>query len=207
MQLNQLYESLKDSAYDNKSVLFFVIIALISTLLWLPGDVALEALEYNRGEIGSGQIWRLLSGHFVHSNGWHLLLNIASLVLIGLLFSQHLTSLSWSIIFIISGLLISACYYWIAPQFEYYVGLSAILYAVIIVGAMLDLREQPLIATIVLVVVTGRVIWQQFYGSVDSLASIIEDRVAIESHLFGIASGYLQGIVLLARQYYLSNKN
>jgi len=190
--------------FDNKSLLFFFSIAIISTTLWLLGESTLNALMYHRSGIKAGEIWRILSGHIVHSNGWHLLLNLASLMMIGLLFSQHLTRLVWLLSFVLSGLMISACYFWIAPEYEYYVGLSAVLYAVIIIGAILDIKEQPLIAVIILVIVTARVIWQQYSGSLDSLAELIEDRVAIESHLFGIGSGYVLGILLLIKQRYFS---
>ena len=185
----------------NKSFYFFIIIALISSLLWLSGNSALETLSYDRDAVNTGEVWRLISGHFVHSNGWHLLLNLASLMMIGLLFSQHLTISLWIFSFFTSGLFISACYYYIAPQYQTYIGLSAILYGVIIIGALLDLKEQTLIATLVLLVVTGRVVWQQYSGSVESLADLIESRVAIESHLFGIISGYLLGAIFLYRQY------
>jgi rhomboid family GlyGly-CTERM serine protease len=186
---------------NNKSLLFFVFTGITSTVFWLLGDSTLNALMYHRSGIASGEFWRVLSGHLVHSNGWHLLLNLASLLMVGLLFSQHLTRLFWLLIFTLSGLMISACYFWIAPEYEYYVGLSAVLYAVIIIGALLDIKEQPLIAVIVLVVVTARVIWQQYSGSIGSLAELIEDRVAIESHLFGICTGYILGIILLLKQH------
>ncbi|MFT5520468.1 MAG: rhomboid family GlyGly-CTERM serine protease [Enterobacterales bacterium] len=189
---------------NNKSLLFFIFTGMTSTLLWLLGEPTLNVLMYHRSGIASGELWRVLSGHIVHSNGWHLLLNLASLLMIGLLFSQHLTRLFWLLVFTLSGLMISACYFWIAPEYEYYVGLSAVLYAVIIIGALLDIKEQPLIAVIVLVVVTARVIWQQYSGSMDSLAELIEDRVAIESHLFGICTGYVIGLTLMLRQRYLS---
>jgi rhomboid family GlyGly-CTERM serine protease len=189
---------------NNKSLLFFIFTGVTSTLLWLLGEPTLNALMYHRSGIASGELWRIFSGHIVHSNGWHLLLNLASLLMIGLLFSQHLTRFFWLLVFVLSGLMISACYFWIAPEYEYYVGLSAVLYAVIIIGALLDIKEQPLIAVIVLAVVTTRVIWQQYSGSMDSLADLIEDRVAIESHLFGICTGYVLGIILLLKQRYFS---
>jgi rhomboid family GlyGly-CTERM serine protease len=177
--------------------MFFILTGITSTLLWMLGDSALIALRYDRSGIFSGQLYRLLSGHIVHSNGWHLLLNLTSLGMIGLLFSQHLSRRIWLFVFVLSALIISTCYLWIAPEYEYYVGLSAVLYAVIIIGALLDIKEQPLIAMIILLLVSG---------SMDSLAMLIEDRVAIESHLFGICTGYFLGIILVIKQRYLMNK-
>jgi rhomboid family GlyGly-CTERM serine protease len=194
------------SFFYNKALMFFILTGITSTLLWMLGDSALIALRYDRSGIFSGQLYRLLSGHIVHSNGWHLLLNLTSLGMIGLLFSQHLSRRIWLFVFVLSALIISTCYLWIAPEYEYYVGLSAVLYAVIIIGALLDIKEQPLIAMIILLLVSARVIWQQYSGSMDSLAMLIEDRVAIESHLFGICTGYFLGIILVIKQRYLMNK-
>ncbi len=190
---------------SNKSLFFFISIALLISVLWILGEPTLEALMYHRQAIAEGQYWRFITGHLVHSNGWHLLLNLASLIMIGLLFNHHLSITFWFIVFVVSAFLISAAYFWYAPEFDYYVGLSAVLYAAIIIGALLDLKEQPLIAAIILIVVTGRVIWQQYAGSVDGLAEIIDSRVAIESHLFGIISGYLIGMILVWRQRLISN--
>ena len=184
----------------SKSFLLFIIIALIITLLWLLGKSTLENLMYHREAIIDGQYWRFISAHLVHSNGWHLLLNLASLLMIGWLFSQHLSVILWLLVFVCAALSISAAYFWIAPEFDYYVGISAVLYAVIIVGALLEIKQQPLMATVILLVVTGRVIWQQFSGSVDALAELIDQRVAIESHLFGIITGYILGLAILLWQ-------
>ncbi len=180
--------------------------AVIVTALWLMGESATNMLNYHRSAIADGQIWRLLTGHLIHSNLWHLLLNLASLLMIGWLFSQHLTYKIWIIIFTLSALMISFAYYFTAPQFEYYVGLSAILYAVIIIGALLDIKHQPMIAGLILLVVTGRVIWQQIYGTADDLEQLIEQRVAVESHLFGIITGYFQGLILLLREKLMREK-
>ncbi len=180
--------------------------AVIVIVLWLMGESASNIFIYHRSGIAEGQIWRLFTGHLIHSNLWHLLLNLASLMMIGWLFSEHLTCKIWVIVFSLSALMISFAYYFTAPQFEYYVGLSAILYAVIIIGALLDIKHQPMIAGLILLVVTGRVIWQQLYGTADELEQLIEQRVAVESHLFGIITGYLLGLVLFWREKFWPGK-
>jgi len=191
--------------FQSNSFLLFIGIAVIAILIWLGGDQSLGLLRYDASAINDGQYWRAITGHIVHSNGWHLLLNLASLIMIGTLFSERLTAKMWLLVFSLSALAVSACYFWLAPEFGYYVGLSAVLYGVIIIGALLDIKQQPFTGWVVLVFVTARVIWQQYSGSVDSLAEIIEDRVAIESHLFGISTGYVLGLLLLWRQRKMPN--
>ena len=186
--------------FQSSSFLAFIGIAVIATLIWLGGEQSHELLRYDASAVARGEFWRVLTGHIVHSNGWHLLLNLASLIMIGTLFSEHLSAKLWILAFSLSAVSVSACYFWLTPEFRYYVGLSAVLYGVIIIGALLDIKGQPLTGWVVLVFVTARVIWQQYSGSMDSLAEIIEDRVAVESHLYGIVTGYILGGLLLLRQ-------
>lgn len=181
-------------------------IAVIIIGLWFGGDDWVRALEYHGDKIANGEFWRFLTGHLVHSNTWHMLLNLSSLVFIGLLFSSLLSGVVWALAFLFCSLLVSACYWFITPEFKIYVGLSAALYGVIIIGALQDLRENKMIAGALLVIVTGRVIWQQFDGASDSLAVMVESRVAIESHLYGISAGYLFSLLhyLFYRYYHNS---
>lgn len=180
----------------NSGQRLFVVLMVIISLLWLAGDSWRQALEYNRAEIADGDIWRIISGHLVHSNGWHLLLNISSLGLIGLLFGSQLNARLWAVAFVFCGLVVSGAYWFISPEYNSYVGLSAALYGVIIIGALEDLQENPWIAAALLLIVTGRVIWQQFDGASPELAELVESRVAIESHLYGMLAGYFYALLL-----------
>ena len=176
--------------------LWFIFMGLVICLTFLFGDAGRESLEYHHSKIIAGELWRLITGHLVHSNLWHLILNLASLTLIATLFGTLLNFKQWFFGFLFSGLFVSACYIVISPQFESYVGLSAVLYGAIIIGALLDLGKNIWIAVALLVIVTGRVIWQQFDGASIELAEMVGTRVAIESHLYGIISGYLYGLTM-----------
>jgi len=180
-----------------QSRFWFIIVAVIVSLLWLGGTELSNQLAFHRLLIIEGEFWRLISGHLVHSNTWHYLLNLASLTMIALLFGSLMSNINWSFAFLFCALFVSGCYLVLAPQYTSYVGLSAVLYGVIIVGALLDLKDNKLVAIILLLVVTGRVIWQQFDGPSEELAELVNNRVAVESHLFGIISGYLFGLYKL----------
>jgi rhomboid family GlyGly-CTERM serine protease len=169
---------------------WFLSMMILISLLWLGGDSLRDMLAYQQQAVHDGQVWRLITGHLVHSNLWHLLLNLASLTLIGVLFGNRLSGLQWASCFIYCALVVSGLYLVIATEYSTYVGLSAVLYGAIIVGALEDFKDNKFIAGMLLVIVTARVIWQQFEGPPEALAEMINDRVAIESHLFGLASGY-----------------
>jgi rhomboid family GlyGly-CTERM serine protease len=176
--------------------LLFIGIGLLCTVIFLIGEPLRTWLLFEKTPVVDGELWRVITGHLIHTNHWHLLLNLASLTMIGMLFQSCLTTLEWLLSFIGSALFISICYLWLDDAFDHYMGLSAVLYGVIIIGALFDLKAHRYIASIILVVVTGRVIWQQLSGGVEDLATLIEARVAIESHFYGICSGYFIALVI-----------
>ena len=152
-------------------IVLFASVGLLIALTWLLGDSGVRVLQLDPEGIGEAEFWRLLTGHLVHTNLWHLLLNIASLTLIALLFSALLSVKEWTAVFIASALMISSAYLLFSPGFDHYVGLSAVLYAVIIIGACFDIKTHP-----------------------------VNARVAIESHLYGVVSGYLlAGMLFIVR--------
>ncbi len=49
----------------------------------------LDLFSFNRIAIEKGEWWRLVTGHFVHSDNQHLLWNIVALALLGAMLEQH----------------------------------------------------------------------------------------------------------------------
>jgi len=122
-----------------KYALMPLIIAVISGVLFLFQEYTLPVLEFSRSAIEHGEWWRLITGNFMHSNHWHLLLNLGGLLLatllVGHLFSwQHFLSL-----FISNGLMVGVLIYYFNPDISYYVGLSGYLHGLFIYGALLGI--------------------------------------------------------------------
>ena len=57
----------------------------VAALLALTDDWGRELLRYDRFAIASGELWRLVSGHFVHLAWSHFALNAAALILVSYL--------------------------------------------------------------------------------------------------------------------------
>ena len=55
-----------------------IFVALLVLLHLLPESFR-SVLEYHRAE--PEQLWRALTGHFLHSNHWHLVMNLGALLL------------------------------------------------------------------------------------------------------------------------------
>lgn len=111
--------------------------AAIAAGLWLLLGPAPQALVFDRGAIADGELWRLVTGHLVHSDGRHALWDIGALVLIAYLMADQ----GWRREAIAAGagmLAVNICLWWGLPELERYCGLSGVLNALVVV-ALADL--------------------------------------------------------------------
>jgi len=97
--------------------------ALMILLQW----VGPEMLRYDPQAIREGELWRLLSGHLVHANGRHLLLNLTGLLLCQALTGVNWSLWQWSLRILLLALLISLAL-WFQPRLHWYVGFSGVLF-------------------------------------------------------------------------------
>jgi rhomboid family GlyGly-CTERM serine protease len=105
-----------------------------------------EAWVFDRAAIVQGEWWRLITGHWVHSDLVHASWDIAALLLLGTLFEARL---QWRLplALLVATVGVDAWLWWGDPALQYYCGLSGILNSLLIVGLLQlwrDLRH-PLI--------------------------------------------------------------
>lgn len=155
-------------------------------------------LEFNRQAITDGQWWRLISGHLVHTNSWHLLMNLAGFILILLLHGMYYSARSLITLFIAGDLLIGLTLYWFSPEIQIYLGLSGFLHALLVCGCLIDIQRNWSSGWLILVATFGKVLWEQYQGASQDIATLIGAEVAIDAHLYGA----LVGLVLFAGWYF-----
>jgi rhomboid family GlyGly-CTERM serine protease len=107
-----------------------VAIALLALHAFAPGD----ALEYQRGALAR-QPWRVFTGHLVHINWPHALINAAALWIVARLYAPDLSAARQAIALAASALAISAAFAWLYPAIEWYRGLSGALHGLFFAGA------------------------------------------------------------------------
>ncbi|WP_020558953.1 rhombosortase [Thiofilum flexile] len=160
---------------------------LVLSLVLVVAQWSPEWLYYERTKLAQGELWRLVSGHFTHSNAAHLSLNLVGFWLWRLLqpatLPQHrILSLS-----LLLALIISLLFWFTLPQLHWYVGFSGILYSLFgaWVGYLLYTREY-LIGSILGLTLIGKTLWDATHP--DNLSQqLIAVPVVYQAHLYGLA--------------------
>ncbi|GAA4873335.1 rhombosortase [Ferrimonas pelagia] len=176
-----------------------LLLTLLALLCWLwPGSH--ENLIWSRQALAQDQWWRMWTGHLLHSNTHHLLLNLAGLAAIFALHQPHYRTLPMLTLSVLLMGLISLGIWWGVPGIERYVGLSALLHGLFTWGALQDIRRGWRSGWLLLLGVIAKVGWEQFSGGSESTSALIDARIAVESHLLGVVSALF--IFLLLRLYH-----
>ena len=181
-------------------------VIILSLLAYFFEHELLNSLVYQRELINQGELWRMLTGHFFHTNNNHLLLNLAGLILLWSLHGQYYQLNNYVLLFVFSGLFISTYLYYLSPQLIQYVGLSGILHSVFIWGAIKDIQHKIKSGYLLLIGVLIKVTHEQFYGASDHVMKLINANVAIEAHLAGVIAGIIFIVLIYLSNFFLLKK-
>lgn len=176
------------------------IILTVSTLLFLSQENSNQWLAYYHNGIAKGQIWRLLTAHFCHTNGYHLLLNATGLVVVVALFLETFTHYSLLLMLLTIGLFISLCLYWIEPNLQWYVGLSGVLHGLFAFGVCDELKKRDKWGVILGLGFITKVAYEQLNGPSATTEALIGATVLINAHLYGAIAGVIYYICLSTHQ-------
>ncbi len=173
-----------------------IFVALLVLLHLLPESFR-SVLEYHRAE--PDQLWRALTGHFLHSNHWHLVMNLGALLLMLMLHQLYYNLKSLALLLVSGCVAISVLLYLFSPDIQIYVGLSGWLHCFITTGALLDIKHKIQSGWLILLGVIAKVTYEQWQGPDAELAALIDANVAIDAHLYGVICGLLLGVVFVCR--------
>lgn len=176
----------------------YAALALSMIVLALIPDNWQTALQYQRSALEQGQLWRALSGHLLHANHWHLLLNLAGLLLAFLLHGRYFSARQLLLQWLVFSLVISVLLYLFATNIHSYVGLSGVLHAMLTLGAIKDVQQRDHSGYLLLTGLIAKVAYEQWQGPDAELASLIGADVAIDAHLYGVITGLLLALALKA---------
>ncbi|WP_159534524.1 MULTISPECIES: rhombosortase [unclassified Alteromonas] len=168
-----------------------LILALCAIVAFFLEPLSGKWLAYDRFAIQGLETWRLLSGNIVHTNGYHLLLNLSGLTLLWALHGEHYRIGRFLKVFVWCSLGTSAGLYLFSEDLIWYAGLSGALHGIFVWGALMDIMNKMRSGWILLGGVALKVIYEQVSGSSAQVAALIDAKVAIDSHLFGALSGLI----------------
>lgn len=179
---------------------FPITVSLIVLLVGIGADTASQALQFYRPGILAGQWWRILTGHLVHLNWGHLVLNIAGLILVWAFFHATIVRTYWYAVFLLCLLINGLLLFFLDEDLVAYVGLSGVLHGLFIFGGLCELRLRLWRNAIVLLaVVWGKLLWEQFMGSLPGTTDLAGGSVYVNAHLYGAYAGVVAAIALPRR--------
>jgi len=176
-----------------------LLIATILILLETGRDVAFNLLCYDRSAIKEGQIWRLLSGHFIHLSWSHLGMNLAGLIFLWLFVEEWLTTRELLLNIFFSGLIISLCLLALNREILQYAGFSGILHGLWVAGALAGIRARRGEAYFLLAILVFKLAWEQLSGPLPTPVRISGNYIAVDAHLYGAIAGLIAANLMLHR--------
>ena len=155
-------------------------------------------LAYQRELILDGQWWRLVTGNLLHTNLWHLLMNLAGMWVIVALHEQHYRLKALSLLLVCLCLLQGLGLLIFYPALIGYVGLSGVLHGLFAYGAVFDIRDGYKSGYLLLLGIIAKVAYEQYFGASVEVTALIDARVATEAHLIGMLTGMSCALIVIA---------
>ena len=171
----------------HSSHILWLLLFLISFLLQAFDQA--DVWRFNRKLVEQGDAWLLFSGHIVHLNWSHWLLNMAGLAIVAFFFSAHASIKQWLLVIVISACVISAGLWWWMLDIRSYVGFSGVLHGLFLYGALREIRFYPVSGYVLVTVLLAKLSWEFFYGALPGSEEMAGGRVLTEAHLLGAIGG------------------
>lgn len=161
----------------------------VAVAIALLGDDGRELFRYDRNAIASGEVWRLLTGHFAHLGVAHLLMNAAGLVLVWVLVGAAASQTGWLLVTFVLVATIDLGFWFLDPQLNWYVGLSGLLHGLLVYGLVLEWKAARLEHGLLLLGIGAKLIYEQVSGPLPGSAETASGPVVVNAHLYGAIGG------------------
>ena len=179
---------------------FPLLLISFSLLLAVFGENATKYFMYDRNAIYNGELWRIITAHFVHIGWEHLLMNLLAFVIIWFLIREFLTTFMCYLILLISTIGISIFFYFFMDKLQWYVGLSGVLHSFLAYGVVVGSKRKKEFI-LLLILILFKIIYEQFYGSAN--LDIMNGKVVVNSHLYGVGIGVSCALLfIIFKRYY-----
>jgi len=147
---------------------------------------------YTRETVSQGEVWRIITSQFVHTNWPHYLLNISSVWLFAFLFYTTISFKTFTINLLLLAIAVGACLHIWEPQILWYAGLSGAIYGLYLIGAHSALKNDDyLIGIGTALLILAKVVFDHWFGPIQDNSELIEARVVTEAHVYGVLAALI----------------
>ncbi len=175
------------------------VLIISSGIIELFGDSGRSFLQFDRAAISAGELWRLISGHFVHLGPNHFFLNAFGLVLVWFLVGMRFRLRQWLIVIAVSIAGIDAGLWFFDAQLTWYVGMSGFLHGMLAAGIVKGFPAVPREAMLIGVVVVVKIMFEQLVGPLPGSEQSAGGDVVVNAHLYGVLAGVATAAVFWNR--------
>ena len=156
------------------------------------------ALEFDRQQILSGEIWRIWTGHLVHTNMLHLSLNIVAALIIYFAFFTKIKLCELLACGFVFSVLISVALLCVVPGLDWYNGLSGLLHALVVYFSIRLARNGDTVYWVGVGAVWLKVLAETTRTNLVYENLIGDMNVITEAHLIGAFIGTITAIIGMA---------
>lgn len=165
---------------------------LFLALMQLVGS---ELLRYQGDLLSNAELWRLLTAHMVHLNWMHWLLNSLGMLLLVAITHVYWSVSKWLLLIVVHSLFISLAFLWLNPELNWYVGFSGVLYGLYAVAAISILKKDKIIALLLLLFVSIKIIIEQGFGDEFTSRALLDSPVVVDAHAYGFVCGLICALI------------
>lgn len=173
------------------------VVAAVSAGLQVAGLDA--ACAWDRDALADGEVWRFVSGHFVHLGWSHLLLNLAGLALIAWIAGRAWDWQGWLAVSLASIGTIGIGFWILNPGLAWYVGLSGLLHGLLAAGLVVGVLRREAESIVLAALVGGKLAWEQLAGPLPGSEGASGGAVIVDAHLYGAVGGVLAALMMWRR--------
>ena len=169
---------------------FMVGAILLILVLGKIDQPAKDWLSLERDLVLNGEIWRLITAHFVHFNFDHSKMNSLGIILCCVILIDVIEIRALCEVFIACGLAVGLGVFFLMPSIDSYVGFSGLLHGIFSWGLLhlFSLRAYTY-AILANTVLWGKILWEGLFGPVPGAEHAVGGVILIESHLYGAIGG------------------
>lgn len=145
--------------------------------------------RYERELFEGGQIWRILTAHWVHAGAGHLWMNVLAIALLPLLCPQVRSWRHWGWRVFVLCLMVGLGLQVFNQGLRGYLGFSGVLHGIFVLVLLHSAVRGDGLSKIVLGLIAAKLLWEQFFGAFGTTNSLMELPVIVDAHLYGAMAG------------------